>query len=533
MTPTISGQALSVHRGCRAGLSHVPDPADPVYLKPLESLVSAKRDILPRLALGPRQRDELGKVIRMAVPMVITTCSRMVMDIADFKMVGLMGESANAAQGAILPAQVTLWSFIIFGFGTIVVINTFVSQSFGRDRLHDTSAYTWQAVYLGLLYGVIGFAFYPYIDEVFAFIGHGPAIRTLEIEYTRAALFTVAPTIVGEAFASFFNGVHRPKVTMWSAVESNAINIFCSAALIFGWFGLPAMGIVGAAWGTVIGVTYRVIRLALVFLSKRYDAEYGTRRTYGLDLGKMRSIIRVGAPQGLQFLGDVTVWAVFINFLIGRRYSNVDLIASNTAWQFMRISFMPAIGIGIALSALVGKAIGQRDNELANRLTYVTFVMMIAYMAVMSTIYLLWRHDLISYFNQTPAVIRVGGAIMICAVIFQVFDGIGIIFNSALRGAGDTFWPAMLYVCSHWLICIGGGWLLGTLRPDWGVLAPWTAATILLIFVGLALWWRWHSRAWQKIDIFRHERPAAALLAAEPETSEPAPSPDAETISAP
>ena len=96
---------------------------------------------------------------------------------------------------------------------------------------------------------------------------------------------------------------------------------------------------------------------------------------------------------------------------------------------------------------------------------------------------------------------------MICAAIFQVFDGLGIAYNSALRGAGDTLWPAMFSSISHWSIVVGGGYVVAVLKPEWGSLGPWTAGTVLLILLSLALWWRWHSRAWQKIDIFKHEAP--------------------------
>jgi len=169
----------------------------------------------------------------------------------------------------------------------------------------------------------------------------------------------------------------------------------------------------------------------------------------------------------------------------------------------------------------VGKAIGQRDHELAKRFSNIAVGIITAYLATLSVVYFLFRHQLIGAFNDNPEVIRIGSAVMICAVFWQVFDGIGIGFYNALKGAGDTMWPAMLLIVSHWLIVVGGGFLMAKLVPQWGIVGPWSAAAALIIFLGFAMWWRWRSGAWQRIDIFRHEADeATTAIATESEKSE-------------
>lgn len=465
-----------------------------------------RADILAASKNKRVSRGELRGVLAMVIPMVITLCSRLVMDIADFKMIGYLGDQASAAQGAILPAQVTLWTFIVLGFGTVLIVSTFVSQSLGRKRLRETSAYAWQGFYIGLAYGLLGLALDPFLPAIFAWMGHDAEIQRLEVIYASVSLLTIAPTIASEALAAFFNGIHRPKVSMWSAVESNLINIGASAVLIFGLWGAPKLGLAGAAWGTLIGTVYRLARLLITFTSQATHAEFCSRSTYGFDWPKMRAILRVGLPSGSQAFSDVFVWTLFTGKLIGGRFPAEALVASNVAFQYMRISFMPAFGLGSALSALVGKAVGQQDTALAMRYARICVAVLLSYLAPLSVVYFVFRSELIAWFNASPEVVAIGSSIMICAVIFQLFDGLLIAYHSALKGAGDTFWPAVLFAVSHWAIVIGGGTLVATLRPEWGCLGPWYAATTLLIFLGLAMWWRWRSLAWQKIDIFKHER---------------------------
>jgi MATE family multidrug resistance protein len=461
-------------------------------------------DNLLELNARQRRREEIRGVVRMAVPMVITLCSRMLMDLADFAMISRL-PNAQDAQAAILPAQITLWTFIVTGLATVSINNTFVSQSSGRGRPRDASAYTWQALYLALAYGAIGICMYPLLPAVFAWIGHGPQVQALELTYARICLFTVGLSVGAEAFSSFFNGLHRPKVTMWSAIEANLLNVVISMVLIYGLVGFPAMGIAGAAWGTLIGVTYRVVRLGWTFMSGGFAAKYAAREMWRPDIPKMKAILRTGLPQGLQSTSDVCVWMVFINVLTGRMFGQTALVASNVAWQYLRLSFMPTFGVGIALTALVGKAIGQRDHELAKRVTRIAIGIIVGWMLLLSLAYFLFRHELIGFFNSDPEVVRIGAAVMICAVVWQVFDGVGIGYHNALKGAGDTLWPAVVLIVSHWLIVVAGGYAMARLAPQWGIIGPWSAAAALIIFLGVALWWRWRSGAWQRIDIFRHE----------------------------
>ncbi|GJM26247.1 MAG: MATE family efflux transporter [Phycisphaerae bacterium] len=467
-----------------------------------------------------QRREEIRNVLAMSIPIVITTCSRLVMDLADFTMIthlDKVNDLNGAAQGAIMSAQLIMWTFIVLGLGTISIVNTFVSQSLGRGRNAETSAYAWQGIYMGFAYSALCLGLYGVFPIVINWIGHSERIAELELIYCNVMILSIAPTIAGEALASFFNGIHRPKVTMWSAIEANILNIAVSWILMFGlapipalgFAGTPALGFAGAAWGTVVGVSYRFVRLLLVFLAHKNNATYSSRTTRRIDGEKMRSIIRVGVPQGFQWISEVVVWMLFVNVLIGRMFEDADLIASSVAWQFMRISFMPAIGVGIALSSLVGKAVGQGNPKLAMRYAKFAVLILVVYMGTLSIIYLQFRRELVGWFNDDPQVIDIAARIMICAVIFQVSDALGITYNSALRGAGDTFWPAMLYVISHWVIVIGGGWAIATLKPEWGSIGPWSAATFLLLFLSAALWWRWSSGAWQKINIFAKENESA------------------------
>lgn len=447
-----------------------------------------------------QRRAEVRNVIAMSIPVVVTTSSRAFMDIVDYVMITRLPQVE--AQAAILPAQIVMWSYIIVGLGMTSMVSTFASQSLGRQQYRDCSAYAWQSLYLAAFFGCIGLALRPMLPGLIASFGHAPKVQELEFAYTHVALLTVAPTIAAYGLGYFFVGVHRPWVTMWTAIEANAVNIVVSFVLIFGHLGFQPMGIAGAAWGTLAAVSYRTIRLLLTLVGPSAARRFHSRSTWRPSWVCLKGLIRVGLPCSLQWLCDVIVWAIFVNVLVGSKFGTVHLIATNIAWQYMRIAFMPTIGVGQALTALVGKSIGAGDPKRAVREARFAVLITLGYMGTLSVIYWLKGPALIRLFNTDPQVVEIGTTVMLCAAVFQLFDAIGITYNSALRGAGDTFIPSMFFIVSNWVVIVGCGWFVASRYPELGSLGPWIAASGLIVITGVFLWWRWHSRAWMKINLF-------------------------------
>ena len=149
--------------------------------------------IEPQLSTQHQRRAEVRNVVAMAIPMVVTTSSRAVMDIADYVMITRL--DAVEAQAAILPAQIVMWSYMIIGVGIVSMVNTFASQSLGRKEFRQCSAYAWQSLYIAALFGVISLAVRPLLPILLASFAHEPAVQALEFAYARVALITAAPTI--------------------------------------------------------------------------------------------------------------------------------------------------------------------------------------------------------------------------------------------------------------------------------------------------------------------------------------------------
>ena len=439
-------------------------------------------------------------MLKLSTPVILSTVSFTIMQFVDRFMVSRLGTDALAA---VLPAIFVGMLPSGFALGAMTSLNTFVSQSFGRGERAACSSYFWQMVYMGLLYCLVTAAIlWPAAPLIFRIMGQPAGVAEMEVIYFRIMLYAHIAAVVNWASNQFFMGIHRPVVTMLSALCGQAVNITANYVLIFGGFGLPAMGIAGAGWGTLVGISVSSLINLAVFLSRPMNRAFGSRETLSPDLTKMRELLAVGLPAGVGLVVNVALWGIMLSALVGR-FGKEALAATNAVLSYTSLSAMPIVGIAAALTAAVGKAIGAGRKDLAIRQTRLCLKIGLAYMGFVGVCFFFLRDLLMAFWSQDPDVIATGSQILILAALYQVFHAARIIYIGALRGAGDTMWPAAVAGIGLIAIVGFGGVLIARLVPSLGAMGPWMAATISIIAVGLATGWRFTHGRWMTIDLFK------------------------------
>jgi MATE family multidrug resistance protein len=458
--------------------------------------------------------------------MIVTTTSFTIMQFVDRFMVSRLGTDALAA---ILPAGAV--SFLPGGFaiGLMTSLNTFVSQSLGRDRREECSNYFWQAIYMGFVYFVVVIAImWPAAYWIFETImGQkpevvAPNVVNMEVTYLRIMLYAHIPAIFNYAGSQFFMGIHRPIITMCASLCGQVVNIVANYVLIFGKLGLPALGVAGAGWGTFIGIAVAAgINLGM-FLSGRLNVTFKTRHALGIDFSKMYDLLKVGFPAGIGLMVNVALWSVILFRLVGK-FGTEALAATSAVFACTHVSVMPIVGMSTALTAAVGKAIGERRDRVAIKQTRVCLKVALVYMGLVGVCFFLFRNVLMEFWTPDPdidkvaveAVIEAGANILICAALYQVFQAARTIYSGSLRGAGDTVWLAITSsVGAVVILGFGGALLVGFFQrffPSYGYMGPWIAATLSMITVGLANRWRFKSKKWMNIDLFKRRGPSVPI----------------------
>lgn len=439
-------------------------------------------------------------LLLLAFPIIASMVSRTAMGFVDFAMISQLGIEAQAA---FMPANILVFCVISLGMGTVTAISTLVSQSLGQKNYRECSAYNWQGFYVAAAYSAFFLPLYFLLPYFFHHVvKHEPAVQEMEIIYSQICILGLFPSIASASLSNFFNGVHRPNIGLWVALVGNLFNLVANWALIFGHLGFPALGMAGSAWGTFAATVLQTLILFAWTLLPSYHTQFQTRHTFQIDWVKIWQIIKVGFPAGLQFVSDIVAFTIFTLFLVGR-FGEQQLAASNLVFQFLQISFMPTVGLSIAVTAMVGKAIGQQRPDYARLVTRWATLFALGYMGAIGLCYVTLRYPLVGLLSQDPVVIQHAVTVLLLCALFQLFDALGIIHVGALRGAGDNLFPALTSVLVASTVFIPGGYLIAYLQPAWGITGPWIAATSFIILVGLIATARWKWGPWEKIDLFK------------------------------
>ncbi|RMF74838.1 MAG: MATE family efflux transporter, partial [Planctomycetota bacterium] len=466
-----------------------------------------------------RAESDALELLKLALPIIGMTVSRMLMGFIDFVMVSQLG---TEAQAAISPATIFVFAGACLGMGAATSVQTFVSQADGRGDARQAGSYVWQVVYISMLFALVTPAVAAGTPKWFgalaAWSHTPPAVAALEIDYMRIALWSIPFAVLCAGLNGFFNGVQRPMMALWATLVSLVVNVVGNWLLIFGNLGFPEMGIAGAAVATVLSWATRAALMFWIMLWPSFDRRFVTRRAMVFDWRKFKAIWRVGGPTAVQWVVDIGAWVVFLNVIMPP-YGPVAMAASNVALQYMHVSFMPAIGIGMALCSQVGFAIGERRPERAVRKARVAMQVTGLYMGAVGLVFWLAGAPLMRLLSDDPAVIEIGRIVLVWAAVFQVFDAMGITYMNALRGAGDTFWPAVFVGVCCWVIFVGGGVVSPALIPAWTVSGPWLFCTAYISILGIALWLRWRLGSWRGIrlqeDVASPAAPHAAPIGAD------------------
>ncbi|WP_322814175.1 MATE family efflux transporter [Chloroflexus sp.] len=265
----------------------------------------------------------------------------------------------------------------------------------------------------------------------------------------------------------------------------NVINVIASAALIFGWLGLPALGAVGSAWGSVIARFAGAILLVGVLWRGRNGVRAGGRGEWWPRMHVLCNMLRIGMPAALEEV--LIIGAIATLTPVVATLGTVPLAAHRVAINVLSLSFLPGIGFGLAATALVGQAIGAQRPAEARRIAHIAMRWALIWMGGLGVLFIIFAEGLVGLFNSDPQLVAAGAAAVRVVALTQLAWAITFTLGGALRGLGDTLSPLVISGSAIW-ICVGLALVivLWWLPALWGI---WLAFLIIgpceaLVFCG-------------------------------------------------
>lgn len=435
------------------------------------------------------RRSVAKRLLAIAAPMIVTQYTLVLMQFADAWMLGRLGSRELAA---ITPPGLLILVVVHFGAGFFSSVVTLVAHAFGRGDRGECDRYGWQGVFIALGAGLAAFVFWPVAPSIFALFGHARELQVLEVAYFQVSLCSILPQFLSLAVMNYFIGIHRTGLAMVGSFVGMGTNVLFNFALIFGYWGFPEMGFIGAAWGTVGASFCQLLFFWFLFLSFTQG-----NRVSGWDRAKLSTLSRMGLPAGVQGAVDILSWGVILTALIGQ-YGTPHLAAATIMIRCMQISFLPSDGLGAALQTVIGATLGAGRGHLVRLQAHVAIEMIAAYMMVMGFLFYVFREDIMSLFSSDPEVIRIGVQCMVFVSFFQIFDALNVTYINALHGAGDTMWPSVLNGIFCIVILVGGGISIIHYAPHLQSFGVWLVASVYILAQGACFWWRWRSGRWKR-----------------------------------
>lgn len=435
-------------------------------------------------------RTELRATVLLAVPMVLTQLSQIAIQTTDVVMMGWLGAHELAA-GAL--ASHTFYAFFLLGLGVCTAVAPLAAQALGANRRRDVRRYTRQGLYAAAIVCVPIWLLLAWFAPIARLLGQDPAVVASAAPYMTALLVALPGALGYVVLRCFCAAINRPGPALVAMVIGIPVNGLLNYALMFGGFGLPKMGLVGAGVSTAIVETAMFVGLLAYVTQARGFRRYGILvRFWRQDVVRLKQVFVVGLPIGGAILLEALMFSAAVYFM--GVISDASIAAHQIAIQAAAISFMVPLGVGQAATIRVGYAAGRRDRDQVRRAAFVAYGVGCGFMAVMALVFLAIPETLASGFldRSDPAnapVIALAVTFLGIAALFQIFDGGQVLGQHILRGLKDTKVPMLVAGIGYWGVGMPAGALFafGLGLEGSGV---WYGLALGLALVAAILLWR-------------------------------------------
>jgi len=438
------------------------------------------------------------ELLRLAWPLILSNSCWALQIFLERVMLGWAG---GDQVGAALATAVLFWTPMALFQNTANYATTFVAQYTGAGRPQRVGPVIWQSLYFSLVGGLAFLVLAPAGATLTAWVGHSPHLQALEAPYFSCLCLAAPSFLIVASAASFFAGRSDSRTVLLINAVGLAVNAVTSWTLIFGRYGFPAMGIVGAGLATIVGGATSAIFALILLFRRRYRAEFGTLTGWRFDPALFARLMRYGLPNGVAAALDTLGIALFTLFV--GRMGDAQMDATSVAFALNLVAYLPIFGVGQAVEILVGRRLGENDPATAARSTWTGVVCALLITGVAAAGYVCFPVPMTELFHsegpQWERVRAMAPLLLRFVAVYCLFDAMGLIFSCALRGAGDTRFVTIVSLTVSWLVLVlptMAVWAWG-----WGLFWAWVFVSAYVMLLALVYFLRFRQGAWRSMRV--------------------------------
>jgi len=425
-----------------------------------------KRDLIDEDQQPGKQTSIL---FRLAIPVVISQVSHTFVGLADTLMVGRTGNVTSLAASAL--ANNVFSIPIIVGIGISYILSSRISETYAAGNKKGCLDLLRAAFFNNMLWsvgiGILLFLILPFAGM----LGQPKHVMDLALPFFELLIWGLPGLMLFQTFRLFFDGLGDTRPGMVVSILANLLNVLLNYLLIYGNWGFPAMGLLGAGIANLISRTVMGLGMAAYFFFSTNGKEWRSGFfSMNLDFARLAELNRLGIPVALQFFFEIGAFT-FTALLVGRM-GETSISAHQIVITIASVTYMMASGLATAASIRVGHFVGLQNQEMVRLSGLRSFQMVSVFMLGNALLFLIFRHEIPALFIDDPEVGRIAASLLVIAGFFQLSDGIQVIGLGCLRGLSDVLVPTLITVFAYWFMAIPIGYYLG-ITLDFGPAGTW------------------------------------------------------------
>jgi MATE family, multidrug efflux pump len=397
------------------------------------------------------------ELLKLAIPVSIGQLGHIMLGVVDSFMVGKLGAEPLAASAL---ANGLFFLIMVLGIGMSHAITALVAIARGENKDDQCGVIARQGLIVNMIFGIILTILTFIAATLIVYLGQDKIVAELAESYLSILSLSILPFMLFQTYRQFVEGLSDTKTPMYIAIFANLVNIFGNWVLIFGNLGLPALGLVGAGFATLITRTFMGLGMMLIVIySTKYKKYDPTLRFKSINFNMIKKIISIGLPSGLTYSLEVSAFA-FAAIIIGW-LGSASLAAHQIAINLASVSYMVVLGISSAATIRVGNALGARNLKDIKLAGYSATLIGLLFMSFTGTTFVLLNEFLPSLYINDGEVIELAASLLIIAALFQLSDGVQAVGLGILKGITDVKIPMIITIFAYWILALPLGYVLG------------------------------------------------------------------------
>lgn len=446
------------------------------------------------------ERSTLEELIRLSFPMVISQGAFAVMIFTDRYF---MSQIEPVQMAAALGGGVASFFSISLFLGLISYANALVAQYLGSGEIEKCPRVVTQGLLMAFFSIPILLIVMYYVGGIFVAMGHEPYQVELESIYYRLLMLSSILPLSKLCFASYFSGIGRTKVVMVCDVLGMLMNVPLSYVLIFGKFGLPELGIAGAAIGTIISGAFSLLLFIGYYFERSNREKFSVMSSFRWDKAIMGRYIRLGLPSGLEMFLNIAAFNLFL--LMFQSYGIAEAAAASIVFNWDILAFVPMLGLNIGVISLIGRFVGAKDMARTNQVIASAFLVSLSYTGILALIFIIYRASLVKIFispgEHYVAILELTSFMMIGLATYVMTDAVRLVSSAVLRGAGDTRWLMISSASLYWTMLIAQYFIIKVY--EFGAKASWLGFVVMIFSITLVCLYRLYDGKWRAPEKLR------------------------------